>query len=401
MRVAMLLRCLGMMRGGGETRHMAWMRELTAMGVEVEVVTGGPLFGSMRYAVGDLPCRDTTVIKSPYMRDLVYRTQGRRGLGRIGVAMLHTDEEWFCKLAWQHIATESAASARRKPDIVHAHALHQAARLKTIDVPVAINLPGQPHSRYIPDLQKADVLLSDGWGARRLPAILGRPVENITKGVDSTLFSPDGPNARVEAGVGDAPVALCVSRLVPIKNVALFVDAMAAVHRARPDARGAIVGDGPLEPALRQQVAALGLEAVVHLAGYVDQPALPPWYRAADVFVLSSDFDNSPNVVLEAMATGLPVVATDVGGVSDFVDAPDGGALVPKGDAASLGKEIVALLNDDTRRREAGAFNRQRATTKFSWRTSAEQLLAAYERAIGDPERVAPRRAGLSGPPAA
>src|SRR5256885_4930791 len=188
MRVVMMLRCLGMMRGGGETRHMALMRELTAMGIDIEVITGGPLFGAMRYPVTDLTCGDTTVIKSPYMRDLVYRTQGRRGLGRLGVAMLHTDEEWFCKIAWRHIA---GIAPRRKPDIVHAHALHQAARLKTVEVPVAINLPGQPHSRYIDDLKKADVLLSDGWGARKLPAILSRPVDNITKGVDSTTFSPE------------------------------------------------------------------------------------------------------------------------------------------------------------------------------------------------------------------
>ena len=99
MRVTMMLRCLGMMRGGGETRHLAWIRELSTMGVDVEVITGGPLFGGMRYPVTDVECRDTTVIKSPYMRDLVYKTQGRRGLGRLGVAMLHTDEEWFCKMA--------------------------------------------------------------------------------------------------------------------------------------------------------------------------------------------------------------------------------------------------------------------------------------------------------------
>jgi glycosyltransferase involved in cell wall biosynthesis len=390
-KVTMMLRCLGMMRGGGETRHMAWMRELTAMGVDVEVITGGPLFGEMKYGVSDLICRDSTVIKSPYMRDLVYRMQGRRGFGRFGVAMLHADEEWFCRIAWQHIA-----SARRRPDIVHAHALHQAARLKTIDVPVAINLPGQPHSRYIDDLKQADVLLSDGWGARKLPAILGRRVENITKGVDSALFSPDGPSVRGELGLGGAPLVVCVSRLVPIKNVALFVDAMAVVHRARPDARGVIVGDGPLEPALKARAAALGLSDVIRFAGYVDQPDLPPWYRAADVFVLSSDFDNSPNVVLEAMASARPVVATDVGGVADFVEAPAGGALVAKGDAASMGTEIVDLLCNDARCRDAGAFNRRRAMTTFSWRTSAEQLLAAYRNAITScsVRLLADRRAG-------
>jgi glycosyltransferase involved in cell wall biosynthesis len=403
-RVTMMLRCLGMMRGGGETRHMAWIRELTAMGVDVEVITGGPLFGGMRYSLADVGCRDTTVIKSPYMRDLVYKTQGHRGLGRIGVAMLHTDEEWFCKLAWQHIASTSfSSSSRRAPDVVHAHALHQAARLKSIDVPVAINLPGPPHSRYTDDLKKADVLLSDGWGAQRLPSILGLPVENITKGVDSTLFSPDGPSVRTELGIGDAPVVLCVSRLVPIKNVALFVDAMAVVHRGRPDARAIVAGDGPLERVLTEQAHALGLSDIVRFAGYVEQRELPPWYRAADVFVLSSDFDNSPNVVLEAMASRLPVVATNVGGVADFVDAPSGGALVPKGDAASMGTEILELLNNGPRRRAAGAFNRERATTTFSWRTSAEQLLAAYGRAMhrDGPERVVPRGADLSGPPAA
>jgi glycosyltransferase involved in cell wall biosynthesis len=169
---------------------------------------------------------------------------------------------------------------------------------------------------------------------------------------------------------------------VPIKNVALFVDAMAVVHRARPDVRGLVAGDGPLEGALRQRANALGLNDVIRFAGHVAQRDLPSWYRAASVFVLSSDFDNSPNVILEAMASGLPVVATNVGGVPDLLDAPAGGSLVPKGDAAAMGAGIVTLLTDDRRRSEAGAFNRQRASTKFSWRTSAEQLLAAYERAM-------------------
>jgi len=384
MRVAMLLRCLGMMRGGGETRHLAWIRELTAMGVDVEVITGRPLFGSMRYPELGVERGDTTVIRSPYLRDIVYRTQNRRGLGRVGMAMLHADEEWFCKMAWQHVA-----SARRKPDIVHAHALHQAARLKTIDVPVAVNLPGEPNRRYVADLQRADVLLSDGWGARKLPAILGRSVAHITKGVDSTLFTPEGPSIRASLDAGSSPVVLVVSRLVPIKNVALFVDAMAAVHRTRPDARALIVGDGPRDAALKQRAVALGLERVVQFAGYVEQRDLPQHYRAADVFVLPSDFDNSPNVVLEAMASALPVVATDVGGVAEFLETPAGGALVPRGDADQLARRIVELLADPNRRRDAGAFNRHRATTRFSWRTSAEQLLTAYKTALAARGRAA------------
>jgi glycosyltransferase involved in cell wall biosynthesis len=146
--------------------------------------------------------------------------------------------------------------------------------------------------------------------------------------------------------------------------------------------RALVVGDGPLEQTLRQRAAALGVSDAIRFVGYVDQHDLPRWYRAADVFALTSDFDNSPNVVLEAMASALPIVATDVGGVAEFVEAPSGGALVPKGAAAALTAEILSFVGDAPRRRAAGAFNRQRATTRFSWRTSAEQLLAAYRGAM-------------------
>jgi glycosyltransferase involved in cell wall biosynthesis len=378
----MMLRCVAMMRGGGETQHLAWIRELTAMGVDVELITGRPLFGSMKHPVTASECRDTLVMRSPYARDLVYAMQNRRGFGRLGVTMLHADEEWFCRAAWRHLVGRSGRSTGL-PDIVHAHALHQAARLKTIDVPVAISMFGEPNPRYVADIQKADVLLSDGWGARRLPSMLGRPVENVAKGVDAALFSPEGPNVRESIGAGAAPVALVVSRLVPIKNVGLFIEAIAAVHRGRPDVRAVVIGDGPLDGSLKQRVAALGLDRVVLFAGYVEQRDLPKWYRSADVFVLSSDFDNSPNVVLEAMASGLPVVATDVGGVSEYVEAPAGGVLVPKGDALQLGRRISEFMADPHRRREAGAFNRRRAVQWYSWRTSAERLLAVYRNAMG------------------
>ena len=135
-------------------------------------------------------------------------------------------------------------------------------------------------------------------------------------------------------------------------------------------------------PPARLQVASLPKPAQRRPLFRVPQAETPKFYRAADVFALSSDFDNSPNVLLEAMASGLPVVATDVGGVPDFLEAPAGGALVPKGDAASMGAQILELLDNDVRRRETGAFNRRQAVTKFSWRRSAEQLLAAYERAM-------------------
>ena len=116
-----------------------------------------------------------------------------------------------------------------------------------------------------------------------------------------------------------------------------------------------------------------------HLASHADTAA---FYRAADVFALSSDFDNSPNVVLEAMACGLPVVTTDVGGVREFVAEGAGGLVVPPNDAAGLAAALRTYLVSPINARSAGAFNRSRAITEFSWRASALRLLDVYDHVL-------------------
>jgi glycosyltransferase involved in cell wall biosynthesis len=375
MRVSMLVRCLAMMRGGGETRHLEWARELTALGVDVEIITGVPLTtGRARFPIEGVAVR---TVRSPYTRDLVYRWQHRRGFGRLTMNALHLDEEWFCRQAWQ-LVTSSA----QPTDIVHAHALHQAARLRTCDVPVVINLPGPPNPRYTSDLQTADALVADGWAAANLPATLGRPVDRLPKGVDGDRFRPDGSDCRGTLRLRHKRVVVTVARLVPIKNLRLLLDAIAIVRARVPDVHLLIVGDGPEAGALKQHAAFLDLaDAVTHI-GYIRHPDTPPFYRAADVFALSSDFDNSPNVVLEAMASGLPVVATDVGGIREFVTDGVSGAIVPPRDAAAMAAALERYLLTPDLARDAGAQNRLRATGDFSWRTSALRLLDVYHRVL-------------------
>jgi glycosyltransferase involved in cell wall biosynthesis len=373
MRVTMLVRCLAMMRGGGETRHLAWARELTALGADVDIITGRPLmFGSPRYAHHDVPA---TVLRSPYARDFVYRFQQRRGFGRLTSAALHADEEWFCRAAWRHINSRA-----HKPDVVHAHALHQAARLRVGDATVVINLPGEPHARYRADLAEADALVADGWAAEHLPERLGLPVDRISKGVDADRFSPDGPSLRASLLLERRKVVVTMARLVPIKNVRLLVDAMALLRERVPDAHLLIVGDGPERAAVRARVGELGLLECVTFLGQVPHRDTPACYRSGDVFALSSEFDNSPNAVLEAMASGLPVVATDVGGVRGLIGS--GGAVVRRGDAAALAAALERYLTDPIEARFAGLQNRRAAASEFSWPASARQLLAVYERAI-------------------
>ena len=371
----MLVRCLAMMRGGGETRHLAWARELTALGVDVRVISGVPLVsGEARYPVEGV---ETELLRSPYAREFVYRFQNRRGFGRLTMAALHADEELFCRAAWRSIAAN-----RMQPDIVHAHALHQTARLRIGNMPVVINLPGPPNPRYVADLRQADALIADGWAASHLPAMLDRSVERLPKGVDSERFRPDGPNLRATLRLGGKRVVMTAARLVPIKNVRLLLDAMALLRDRMADAHLVIVGDGPEGEALRHAAGVLGISDAVTFAGYVAHADTPAFYRAADVFALSSDFDNSPNVVLEAMACGLPVVATDVGGVRDFVADRTGGRVVPPRDARAFATALETYLTSPDVARTAGALNRTRTTTEFSWRTSALRLLDVYHQVL-------------------
>jgi glycosyltransferase involved in cell wall biosynthesis len=149
------------------------------------------------------------LVRSPYARDFVYRWQNRRGFGRLTMTALHLDEEWFCRSAWRRIA-----GAPHQPDVVHAHALHQAARLRIGAIPVVINLPGPPNPRYAADLRLADALVADGWAAANLPATLGTPVDRLPKGVDADRFHPEGPSARARLGLEGKRVVLTVARLV-------------------------------------------------------------------------------------------------------------------------------------------------------------------------------------------
>jgi glycosyltransferase involved in cell wall biosynthesis len=379
----MLVRCLAMMRGGGETRHLAWAHELTALGVEVDIITGAPLFGEPRYPVEGTAA---VVVRSPYARDFVYRFQNRRGFGRLTMTALHVDEELFCRAAWRHIA-----AGERQPDLVHAHALYQAARMRLGDIPVVINLPGEPNPRYTGDLQEADALIADGWAAEHLPASLGRGVERVQKGVDAGHFRPDGPNERERLGLQGKRVVVAIARLVPLKNLRLLLEAVAIVRGRVPDVRAVIVGDGPEAAVLEQRAAALGLADSVTFAGYVAQPETPSWYRTGDVFALSSNFDNSPNAVLEAMACGLPVVATDVGGVREFVESGRGGLIVPRGDATAFAGALETYLGSPEHARADGSHNRARTTAEFSWRASAQRLLEVYRGAIAARREVVTR----------
>lgn len=166
----------------------------------------------------------------------------------------------------------------------------------------------------------------------------------IPNGVDVSRFRPPeageraGLRARLALPAG--PVLIYVGRLVAEKRVDRLIAAFRAVRDARPDATLLIAGAGPCESALRAQ-AGVG----VRFLGDVDDVA--PWLRAADLFVLPSEAEGLSNALLEAMATGLPVVATRVGGAADVVEDGRSGRLVAVDDEPALVAALLDLVGSD------------------------------------------------------
>lgn len=166
----------------------------------------------------------------------------------------------------------------------------------------------------------------------------------VPNGIDAERFrTTDAATAR--AGLGLAPagrLVVCVSRLSPEKGIDLLLDALALVQSA--DLRAVVVGDGPERERLLAQRARLGLADRVEFAGRRDHEEIPAWMAAADVVVLSSRTEGYPNVLVEALACGRPVVATRVGGVPDIVTDDTLGIMVDPADPAALARGIERAL---------------------------------------------------------
>jgi glycosyltransferase involved in cell wall biosynthesis len=176
-------------------------------------------------------------------------------------------------------------------------------------------------------------------------AALGVARERISivmNGVDSELFRPrDRAAARAELGLPHGPLALYVGNLKPEKGPIDLANAWETVRRHVPEATLAIVGGGPLKPEVERIV---GDKAMV--VGPQPLERIPLWMAACNVLVLPSHAEGTPNVVLEALASGRRVVATRVGGVPDLITDKKLGALVPAGDPDALADALVLALRE-------------------------------------------------------
>ena len=201
----------------------------------------------------------------------------------------------------------------------------------------------------------------------------------ISNGVDLERFRPIPPaEARAGLGLTGRPVLLSVGNLVALKGHDLTIAAFDGLLAEHPDAQLVLVGVGAERSRLEGQVQALGLGARVRFAGAVPNDELRLWYSAADVSVLASSREGWPNVLLESMACGTPVVATRRGGSAEIVTGNAAGRLVEVRDAAHLGAAIETLLHALPERAGVRAH-----ASGFGWQATSQAQLALF-RAIAE-----------------
>jgi glycosyltransferase involved in cell wall biosynthesis len=197
-------------------------------------------------------------------------------------------------------------------------------------------------------------------------------------GVDTERFArganvwPTPPILAGESG----PVAVCVALLVPIKRIDVLVRAMKTVVARFPECRCVVVGSGPLESQLRALTGELGLEHNVLFTGHRDD--VRPYLASADIFVLPSEREGLPLSLLEAMAFGLPCVATQAGGNLEVVRDGLNGYVVPSGSIPALAGAIEGLFGD----RKARARMSQNARRTVEEEFDIEKSMAGVKAAI-------------------
>lgn len=295
----------------------------------------------------------------------------------------------------------AALFRKKKVSIVHTHNpsphFHGILAAVLAGVPVRIHTK---HGRNYPENAKrvllgrvlswfTDVIVPVSDDAAevllKVEKVNSAKIRRIWNGVDTELYKPvesiRSCEVAEESGFVScdrrAGVVGTIARLSPEKDQATMLASFALVLKALPRVRLIIVGDGSCRRVLEEQAHSLGISGQVEFLGM--RSDIPDLMRAFDIFTLSSTTEGTSMTILEAMACGVPVVATEVGGNSELIDPPHCGLVSPAGNVAALASAYLALLKDPVRRNKMGIEGRKRVMENFSLPFMANQYATLYE----------------------
>jgi glycogen(starch) synthase len=208
-------------------------------------------------------------------------------------------------------------------------------------------------------------------------------VRIVPNGVDIEKFKPmDTKEVRQQFGLGKEPCVLFVGSLIPRKGLPFLVEAAKKVVRIQADTKFLIAGDGPLRNQLYDSLKTANLSGNFKFLGNLKDNVLSAIYNCADVFVLPSIQEGQGIVLLEAQASGKPVVAFDIGGVNETLQNKETGLLVKQGDVDALADALLKLLTDKALREKMGSNGRKFVSENYTWDICAQKMLKVYLEAL-------------------
>ena len=311
--------------------------------------------------IGRIPLLRAVFRLVPYLFQLY------QAIGRAQVVHVMANSGW----SWHLFAAPALCIAhlRRTPVIVNYRGGHAETFFAKSWRTVHFTL------RYASAVLVPSAFLQQVFAAYQQPSSI---VPNI---LDHTLFYPAAmPKALNKAPI-TAPHCIVTRNLEAIYDVATAIKAFHLLHQHYPQATLTIAGTGPLLAQLQQQVQQLGLNAAVRFAGRLEIAQMAELYRSADIMLNSSLVDNSPNSLIEAMACAVPVVSTNVGGISQLVTAGKDALLTEAGDHQAIFR-YASQLCAQPQLRAALVQNGRQNSLRFHWQTVSQQLLAHYNNAI-------------------
>jgi glycosyltransferase involved in cell wall biosynthesis len=346
------------MRTGGSERHWAALiTELAGRGEHVKLVAlagTGPFFEDVAEAGVPAECLG------------LRRRTDPRGLRRaLALAAEFAPDVVVTRGVSGQLVGEAIARRARAVHVFNEHTpLTPAGRL----------VPARPHQRALTRVAARTIDHVVAVTGRQVAPLerLGYPAARIDV-VPNGVFQRDLEGVRPSTELaGEGFTAICVAGLRPEKRVDLFIEAVRAARRDNAAIRGYVAGEGPEHARLERLAAGSGVELLGARRDVLELVA------AAGVMCLPSEAEALPMSILEAMALGRPVVATDVGGTPDQVIDGETGHLVPPGDAAAVTRALLSLAADPARAQEMGAAGRRLQQERFT----GEAMVDGYERAF-------------------
>lgn len=370
---AFVNRMAGITRGGGEIWDLKMAEGLEKMGAEVTFYVGKPLRSELPEPIEGF---ETVEVPTPHLRDLAYAAP--KG---IGGGLADIDSRLFMNRIVKKLHGHNH-------DIIHINSDPRFARVVSrFDVPVTIKMNGPPYSLWYDVVNPFtnsykffdtfDAVVATGITTGEIQKRISSEVHTINPGVDTDQFSPDGPTIET-----DGPTILFVGRFVPAKNLTLLMDAFSRVVEDWPSATLRLIGDGPIKSDIQSKISDRDLQDSVRLEGYVDNNNLPKVYRSSDVFALSSQRENHPITLLEAMSCGTPVVAPSIGAIPEIVEDERTGLLYPSGSVSELSETIDRILSNPGLRTSCSRRAREKSMNDFDWFKNQAELFELFNRVM-------------------